>query len=341
MTAAEVTASARTLASGGGAAGTIYERALGAGRFEPEAFGLSPRSVEAWRGAFTLTLPEVRTTHAEGDTVKAVLVLDDGLEVECVRVPMEHGRFTLCISSQVGCRLGCGFCETAKMGLLRNLSASEIVAQVVVARTVLRWDVHNVVFMGMGEPLENVENLMRALRVLNDDKGLAFGQQRLNVCTAGHVPGLLRLSELGWKRLGISVSLNAATDDKRNKLMPVNRRFPLRDLQEALIAYRPRKRFVYRVSYCLLPGLNDTVEDAAALAAFVRPIEPALVNVIPYNPGTRPLTRAPDSDEVARFLSWVRAEGVFAKERATKGRSQMAACGQLGNLELRKRLRVV
>jgi 23S rRNA (adenine2503-C2)-methyltransferase len=282
-------------------------------------------------------LPEVIRTAEEDGTVKLVLRLADGLEVEAVRIPMGEDKATLCVSSQVGCKLACGFCETGRMGLLRSLSADEIMAQVRVARA-LGYDVRNIVFMGMGEPLDNVEPLMEALVRLNREMG--FGQQRMNVCTAGHVDGLRRLRELGWKRLGISLSLNAASDAKRDRLMPINRRWNLAAVQEAMIAYRPRAKLVYRISYCLLPGLNDEEADADGIAAFVGPLAPALVNVIPYNPGTHPMTRAPEPHEIDRFFGWLRARGVPARVRVTKGRSEMAACGQLGNLELRKRLRV-
>jgi 23S rRNA (adenine2503-C2)-methyltransferase len=336
---------AQLLPSGAGLAARIYERAVREGRFEPEAFGLSSRSVAAWREAFRFELPEVVSRIEEesdfgAPTIKIALRFEDGLEVECVRIPMARERFTLCVSSQIGCRLACGFCETAKMGLLRNMTAAEIVSQVVVARAVLGWDVRNLVFMGMGEPLDNADNLIQALAVLNDRRGLGFGQQRMTVCTAGHVEGLERLGELGWRRLGISVSLNAAVDAKRDRLMPVNRRWPLAELRDALIAYRPRPTFPYRLSYCLMPGLNDGRDDAQALIDFALPLLPSIVNVIPYNPGTKPLARAPEPEEVDRFIGWIEQGGVPVRRRITKGRSMMAACGQLGNLELRRSKRL-
>jgi 23S rRNA (adenine2503-C2)-methyltransferase len=333
---------AQLLPSGAGLADRIYQRAACEGRFEPEAFGLSQRSVDAWREHFCFSLPQVvKQIEEESDfgapTIKVALRFSDGLEVECVRIPMANDRFTLCVSSQVGCKLACGFCETAKMGLLRQMTAAEIASQVVVARSVLGWDVRNLVFMGMGEPLDNVENLIAALAVLNDRRGLAFGQQRMTVCTAGHVDGLRRLRELGWKRLGISVSLNAAIDEKRDRLMPVNKRWPLAALSQALIDYRPRASFPYRLSYCLMPGLNDSQEDAVALIDFARPLLPSIVNVIPYNPGTKPLARAPEAEEVERFIRLIEEGGIPVRQRITKGRSMMAACGQLGNLELKKK----
>lgn len=268
------------------------------------------------------------------ETLKVALRTSDGLEVESVRIPMSKGRFTQCLSSQVGCRIGCRFCETATLGLLRNLGPHEIVAQVVHARRV-GWDIRNLVFMGMGEPLDNAENLVQAIRVLSDPRGLAFGQQRVTVCTSGVPPGLQTLGELGFRRMGLSFSLNAATDEKRDRLMPINRRYPLGEVQAALAAYPKRDGFVLALNYCLLPGFNDEPADAAAVARFAAPLGRVLVNVIPYNPGTKPLTRAPTEVEIAAFVRRLEGQGLPVRQRRTKGRSVMAACGQLGNPELR------
>ncbi|MCK6549010.1 23S rRNA (adenine(2503)-C(2))-methyltransferase RlmN [Myxococcota bacterium] len=344
LTSDEVVRRAEARAMGAGRALDIYRRAVRDARYEPDAFGLKRTSVDAWRETFQLTLPEVVRVIAEPtdlgeDTVKVVLRLADGLELECVRIPMGGGRSTLCVSSQVGCKLACKFCETAKMGLLRNLTAAEIVSQVVVARAVLGWQIWNIVFMGMGEPLDNVENLVQALKVLNDPKGLHIGQQHLRITTVGLPDGIRRLGALGWKRMDLSISLNGATDEKRSKVMPINRQFPLAELQASLLAYPRRKSFVFGVNYCLMPGLNDTREDAKAITAFCRPLERVLVNVIPYNPGTDPLTRAPTEEEIDQFIDWLIEDKLAVRRRITKGRSVMAACGQLGNLELRKALR--
>lgn len=346
-TGAQVMAEARRrLARGYGRAREVYQDAVFRGRFAPEFHGLAAESAAGWRRHFVLRLPRVTRTHEEAAgagerTVKAVLALHDGLEVECVRIPMGSGRTTLCVSSQVGCRLACAFCETAKLGLLRNLTPSEIVAQVVVARAVLGWSIRNIVFMGMGEPMDNADAVVQALRVLTDRRGLSYGQQRITVCTAGRPDGLEKLARLGFTRLDIAVSLNAATDEKRNRLMPVNRRVPLADLQRALVAYPRRRGYVYAINYCLLPGINDTRDDARAVAEFCRPLGRVLVNVIGYNPGSKPLARAPRAAEVSRFTDWLTRAGVPARPRVTKGRSVMAACGQLGNVELRRRGRTL
>jgi 23S rRNA (adenine2503-C2)-methyltransferase len=317
----------------------IHRAAVREGRFEPEAVGLGAAASERWREELALELPELvggaEEPSAEGLTRKAVLRTPDGLEHECVSIPMGRDRFTLCISSQVGCKMGCGFCETARMGLRRHLGAHEMVGQVLVARHRLGWPVRNLVFMGMGEALDNFPALSQALRVLTDPAGVAMGQERITVCTVGHVEGLERLAKLGLKRLNVSVSLNAARDDLRRELMPITRRYPLAELQQALVRYRPRRNFALGVNYCLMPGINDTRADARDVATFCRPLERVLLNLIPYNPGTVALTRAPTEEEVVRFVGWLREEGLPVRRRLTKGRNVMAACGQLGNPSLR------
>jgi 23S rRNA (adenine2503-C2)-methyltransferase len=276
-------------------------------------------------------------------TAKAILGTDDGFEVEVVRIPMRYdadGRptdWTLCISSQVGCKMGCTFCETGRMGLVRQLTAAEIVGEVVTARVTLGWVVRNIVFMGMGEALDNADQVFQAIRVLTAKPGLQYSFERLTICTAGHAEGLARLRAQGWKRLNLSVSLNAATDEARARIMPVNRRTPLAALQAMLAAYPQRRNFCLGVNYCLMPGLNDDPEDPARIAAFCRPLGRVLINLIPYNPGNAPLTRAPTEAEITAFIDGLRAAGLPVRRRLTKGRSIMAACGQLGNADLRRR----
>lgn len=309
------------------------------GRFQPERFGLGAEALAGWTEAFSFALPEIvrieSDESAQGQTSKVVLRLEDGLEAESVSIPMGRGRHTLCVSSQVGCKMRCAFCETGRMGLLRHLRADEIVAQLLVARHRLGWPIRNVVFMGMGEALDNADQVIQAIRVFNDEAGLAIGQERLTVCTVGHVEGIRRLDHEGFKRLNLSVSLNAANDSLRSELMPINRRTNLAQLQQALLSYRPRRNFALGVNYCLLPGINDTRDDARAVASFCEPLGRVLLNLIPYNPGTVPLTRAPEEHEVERFIAWLREEGLPVRERVTKGRSVMAACGQLGNPDAR------
>lgn len=340
-TSEELRALARErLESGAGKALEIHRQVHREGRFAPEELGLGERSVTGWRTHFRLELPEVVNVVEEegelGTTAKAVMRLHDGYEVEFVWIPMGRGRSTLCISSQVGCKMGCTFCETGRMGLLRHLTASEILAQLFLARHRLGWDFKNVVFMGMGEALDNAENVFRVIRICNDSAGMQMPQERFTVCTVGNLDGLRKFFAQGYKRVNLSLSLNAPENVKRSAIMPINRKVPLELLAAELGAYQPRPNFVLGVNYCLLPGVNDSREDAAGVARFCKDIPRALVNVIPYNPGNDPLTRAPTEDEVVRFIEWLREEGLPVRRRITKGRSVMAACGQLGNVELRR-----
>ena len=327
------------LPAGAGVARRVYRTAVLEGRYAPEELGISARAAAAWRDAFAFELPELARRIEEpgelGTTVKLVLRLHDGLEIEAVRIPMGRDRYTLCVSSQVGCKMGCTFCETARMGLIRSLTAAEIVSQLLVARHVAGFSIRNVVFMGMGEALDNADALVAAIRVLCDPGGLAIAQERLTVCTVGNVPGIERLAAERLKRINLSVSLNATDDETRSRIMPVNRKTPLAELQRALAAYRPRRNFALGINYCLMPGLNDTRDDARRIARFCAPLGRVMLNLIPYNPGSAPLTRAPTEDEITRFVDWLREDAVPVRRRVTKGQSVMAACGQLGNPELR------
>jgi 23S rRNA (adenine2503-C2)-methyltransferase len=320
-----------------GSAGRIYAMALRAGRFDPAALGLGEAKAEAWRRHFRMTelkpIDVIEEPGEFGATAKAVLQTEDGLSIECVRIPMatrerDDDRATICISSQVGCLMGCAFCETGLRGLTRSLNAGEIVGQVIVARHQLGWRFRNIVFMGMGEPFDNSVELFRSLEVFFDQSGLGLAQDRITICTSGHVEGLRLLAQRPWRRLNLSISLNATTDEARNALMPIGRRWPLAELRTALRDYPKRANFVLGINYCLIPGLNDSAQDVARLKEFCS--GRVLVNLIPYNPGSAPIGRAPSEEEIERFIGLLLSAGIPARRRATKGRSIMAACGQLG-----------
>ncbi|MBK8974801.1 MAG: radical SAM protein [Planctomycetes bacterium] len=312
----------------------VHRRAHRNGTFAPELDGAGPADADRWRAAFRLDLPTVTARldapgPAGGSTAKAVLRLGDGRSIETVRVPIGDRRESQCVSTQVGCGMACRFCETARMGLVRSLTAGEIVGQVVAARATLGWRPASIVFQGMGEPLDDADALIAALRALTDPNGLAFARDRLTVCTVGHVDGLRRLATLGWSRLGLSLSLTAADDGARRELVPIARRWPLAEVQRALIELRGRRNWQLGIHWCLLPGVNDRREDARKVAMFCAPLGRVMVHVIPYNPGSVPLTRPPTDTEVARFVGWLRDEGLPVRRRITKGRELMAACGQL------------
>ncbi len=336
------------LAGGGGrsrALGRLYRLAFAEGRFEPASETVGRAAAAALAASVSLRLPEVERVVEEegpfGTTAKALLRLDDGERVECVRIPVarrgpDPGPDTLCVSSQAGCRMGCVFCESGRRGFARDLRPEEIVGQYAAARLTLGWDVGQIVFMGMGEPLDNFEGLAGALAVLLDESGPAFSQDDLTVCTIGPPGGVDRLRALGLKRLNLSVSLNAPDERLRGELMPATRGAGLEALAAALARYPQRRNFALAVNYCLIPGSNDGEGAAEGVAAFLRAAAPsgrAVVNLIPYNPGSAPIGRAPTEAETGSFARRLRAAGAYVKLRSPRGRALMAACGQLGRVE--------
>jgi 23S rRNA (adenine2503-C2)-methyltransferase len=275
-----------------------------------------------------LTLPEVVERQREGETTKLGFRLADGERIESVLVPMAHYT-TICVSSQVGCRMGCAFCQTGTLGLVRQLTVTEIVAQVYWAKQVARTPIRNVVFMGMGEPLDNFANLTRAIAVISDQRGLDVAPRHITVSTVGLGDGIRRLAALKQPLLQLAISLNAPNDDLRNRLMPVNRSTPLADLLARLKSYPLHPKNALLISYVLIPGINDDPLHADQLARFVAPLR-VKVNLIPLNPCPQSPYRAPEVMELERFRNFLVERGVFVRRRTPKGQAIMAACGQLG-----------
>jgi 23S rRNA (adenine2503-C2)-methyltransferase len=291
------------------------------------------------QGALTADILPVVRRLVDGDLTKFVQRTHDGLEIESVVVPMQRTRGiwrTLCVSSQVGCARGCLFCETGQLGLLRNLTPGEIVGQVVAAQRDFDGGVRNVVFMGMGEPLDNYDHVVHAIRVLMDPSGLSFAGERVTISTVGRVAGIRKLAQLGWRRLNLAVSLNAPNDEIRSRLMPYNRLEPMAALREALLEYPLRKCQFFMMEYVLIPGVNDAREHAFEVAEYLRPLK-CMLNVIPYNPRHDSPWPAPTEESVVQFMAWLTEAGQGCKRRLTKGREHMAACGQLGNRALARR----
>jgi 23S rRNA (adenine2503-C2)-methyltransferase len=253
-------------------------------------------------------------------------------------------RATLCISSQAGCALGCTFCATGQFGFERHLDAGEIVAQVAYARAFLRQigmpgspdHLTNVVFMGMGEPLANYDRVREALRRLIEVMGMSA--RSITVSTVGMVPGIRRLTEEPWP-VSLAVSLHAADNELRNTLVPINRRYPLEELEAAALAYYERKRRRISIEWTMIDGVNDSREQAAKLAVIARRLR-AHVNLIALNP--TPLTREKASSDAAinSFSRELADRGVNVTVRDTRGRNIDAACGQLRILAGKPGLRV-
>lgn len=268
---------------------------------------------------------------------------DTDLQTESVVIPMRHRNGisnTLCVSSQIGCAMGCEFCETAQMGLVRSLDPGEIIAQWFAARYHLSKRISNIVFMGMGEPLDNTENVIRSIEILTDHSGPHAAMRRITLSTVGRLDGLAtlraRISQPGWRRLNLAVSINAPNDEIRSQIMPVNRSAPLDELIEVLREWPVRRSAKICAEYVLIPGVNDALEHADELADRLRRV-PCCVNVIPYNPRRNSPWPAHGEADVQRFLQRLESRGQFCKRRITKGRDTMAACGQLGNEKIRNR----
>ncbi|MFI5333631.1 MAG: 23S rRNA (adenine(2503)-C(2))-methyltransferase RlmN [Chlamydiales bacterium] len=299
---------------------------------EPQARALVQTMIELT----DFTLPSLSRELTEGDAKKFLLKFVDGRESETVLIPMRAG-ITLCVSSQVGCKMGCAFCETAKMGLVRSLNSGEIVSQIFYAMHVMKKPVRNLVFMGMGEPFDNFDGVKEAICVLTDPAGLGFGPSRITVSTSGHVEGIQRFTQEMDPAINLAVSVNAPNDLIRRRLMPVNRRWDMRALKEALLSYSAHPRREVFAEYVLIKGINDSLEAADELASYLEGVR-ARVNLIPYNPQSRGVFLPPEEGVITCFAQKLRSRGYKTYLRTTKGQQIMAACGQLGT---KSRLQVV
>ena len=314
----------------------------------------------------TLARPEIAAEQVSQDGTRKWLLRmppagagDKGAEIECVYIP-ESDRGTLCVSSQVGCTLNCSFCHTGTMPLVRNLTAAEIVGQVLAARDRLGdfpggappadglvphgegvRAVSNVVFMGMGEPLYNFEAVRDAIAILTDGDGLALSKRRITVSTSGVVPEMTRLgAECGTM---LAVSLHATNNALRDKLVPLNRKYPIEELLAACRAY-PGASNARRITfeYVMLKGVNDSPAEAKALVRLLKGI-PAKINLIPFNPWPGSRYECSDWDTIERFSEIVFDAGYASPVRTPRGRDILAACGQLksGSEKLRARARMM
>ncbi len=283
--------------------------------------------------SFQISLPEMVSRQVSADgTRKYLMRIAGGHEVETVYIP-EADRGTLCISSQVGCALDCAFCSTAQQGLQRNLTAAEIVSQVWFAiRTLVdelgkERPISNVVFMGMGEPLANYNQVITAIRLLQDDLGFGLSKRRVTVSTSGLVPFMDRLS--ADVDTALAVSLHAPNDALRNELVPINRKYPIADLIAACGRYTQRDRKMHIVyEYVMLDGVNDSDDNARELARLLRHM-PAKVNLIPFNPFPQTRFRRSSPERIEAFANILRRNKLMVTTRRTRGDDIDAACGQL------------
>ncbi len=286
---------------------------------------------------FVIGRPEVMEAHVSTDgTRKWLLRSDDGQDYEMVFIP-DADRGTLCVSSQIGCTLNCRFCNTGTMRLVRNLTAGEIVGQVMLARDALgEWPsqpegrlLTNIVMMGMGEPLYNFENVRDALKLVMDGDGLALSKRRITLSTSGVVPMMARAgAEIG---VNLAVSLHAVTKEVRDEIVPINRKYGIEELLEACAKY-PGANNARRITfeYVMLKDKNDSDDDARELVRLLKKYKlPAKVNLIPFNPWPGAVYECSDPARIARFSDIVFKAGISAPVRSPRGRDIMAACGQL------------
>lgn len=295
---------------------------------------------------FSWDLPVIDSSlESQDGSYKLLLRLYDGKLTETVVMP-SSGRITLCVSSQVGCRMGCTFCQTGKMGFSRNLSAGEILAQLIIANKLLeekdvQGRVSNVVFMGMGEPLENFEPVVQACQIMLNQRLFGLSKHRVTVSTSGLIPEIEKLGQ--EVPVALAISLHSADDTVRSQLMPVNKRFPLGELKQTLLRYPSDPRYGITFEYVMIEGVNDSLAQAKKLVSFVHGFKKVKVNLIPMNPYPGSDLKAPSEETTLAFQKYLSTRGIPAPIRHSRARDVSGACGQLaakrqGELDLDPRI---
>jgi len=307
-----------------------------------EMNNISKESRQKLAENYTIARPKIDTHLISKDgTQKWLLEFADGEKVEMVYIP-EEDRGTLCISSQIGCAMNCKFCNTGYHGFTRNMTAGEIVSELLVARDELNeWDnlnnkigegrlISNIVVMGMGEPLVNYDNIVKALRIINDPDGIAFSNRRITLSTCGLVPQIKKLGD--DLKINLAISLHASTDEVRKQIMPIAEKYSIKELMEACGEYA-RKTNNRRITfeYIMIRGLNDGAEDAKRLISLVKKYRiPAKFNLIPFNPWNGCIFKEPSDEKTIEKFAKILTDARFpAPVRKSRGGDIMAACGQL------------
>lgn len=310
----------------------IYHWIFAKGTLDPMQFtNLSLKVRETLSEEFDWELMKIHSNLPSLDgSEKLLLQTIDDLLIEMVIMPYDD-RITLCLSSQVGCRMGCHFCQTGKMGFKRNLSSGEILSQILLANQRLKEQgetrsVSNIVFMGMGEPLDNFEEIVKACKAMIDKKGLSLSKSKVTVSTSGLVPEIYRLAREVPVRLAIS--LHSADDQKRSEMMPINKKYPLEKLKKALLEYPAPSRFGITLEYVMIEGENDSILDAKKLVKFIHGMK-AKVNLIPINhfPGLKMKPSLQDS--IDAFQSYLSERSIPAPVRYSRAQDVSGGCGQL------------
>ena len=289
---------------------------------------------ETLKKEFPITRTDLLDVSESADgTKKLLLGFADGNSVETVLIPTT-GRFTQCISTQVGCAMGCAFCASGSRGVVRSLTADEIVAQYMAGRKF--GEITNIVVMGMGEPFANYDETIRALKLINAGKGPNLGARHITLSTCGVVPGFAKLAAEGIQ-FELSVSLHAANDTLRSELMPVNRKWPIDELIAACADYTAKTKRIITFEYTIIKGVNDSRNDAEELARVVKRVPMAKVNLIPLSPVEhRPDFKTPEDRTMLMFLDVLMKKNVQTMLRRSRGKDANAACGQLRLRNLNK-----
>ncbi|MHB8108912.1 MAG: 23S rRNA (adenine(2503)-C(2))-methyltransferase RlmN [Syntrophorhabdaceae bacterium] len=275
------------------------------------------------------TMPVSEKLTSRDGSTKFALMARDGQIIESVLIP-EKNRVTLCISTQIGCRMGCRFCVTGAIGFKRNLSAAEIVGQIITVREYLknaqRNPITNIVFMGMGEPMDNIDNVSTALAIVEDQSGLDMSYRKITLSSVGLIDGLKSLES---KSAVIAISLNAADDETRSMLMPINRLYPIGKILDFVREFKGTKRTRVTFEYILIKGINDSLNDAKRLADLLKDIK-CKINLIPYNPSIYSEFERPARERVDKFHEYLVNRHFTTIIRDSRGEDVGAACGQLG-----------
>ena len=291
-----------------------------------EMSNLSKDLIEKLSNDFTIDRPIVVKEEHDKDVSKFLFKLNDGEHIESVVMYHDYG-ISLCISSQVGCNMGCAFCESGKRKKVRNLLPSEMLLQVIIIEELIKKRISHIVVMGIGEPFDNFENLVKFIDNANNHRGLEIGSRHITVSTCGIVPKIYEFSKLPYQ-VNLAISLHSAFDEKRSKIMPINKVYPLKDVITAVKDYIKTTNRRITFEYILLDEINNKEEDAKELCKLIKGLN-AYVNLIPYNEGSSMGFKRPKNDEIMKFYDIIKKEGINVTVRREFGSNISAACGQL------------
>lgn len=281
---------------------------------------------------FSLELPKVIKREIDTDVEKYLFELSDNERIEAVLMRHNYG-LSVCVSSQVGCNMGCKFCESGRLKKVRNLEAHEMIGQILVIESLIKERISSVVIMGIGEPLDNYENVIRFIKIINDAKGIQIGARHITLSTCGLIPKIKELSELDIQ-INLAISLHAPNDHLRSEIMPINKAYPLQELMETIKEYIKKTNRRVTMEYILLKGVNDQKKHAKELANLLRGMN-VYVNLIPYNETNHIEFQKSDKETIDAFYRELQKEKIQVTVRREFGSSISAACGQLRSKEIK------